>query len=545
MSSPSAKVLAFDSSNPGGKLSASASIGVRLVAALFVAQLGAGVATARQVQYSDAPAQPGMVFVLGDSSQSAVQPDPLGAPNSAEGDTQSKKGDAGKSAEERKKKQEELNKKIAGAHKPLYFDNDFSYVCDPDYTGWQLGDNLKRRCLPFGGWYDIGGEYRLRYHGERNHRGAGLTGVDDDFLLHRTRLYGDFHFSQNIRLFAEFIDAESNYENFAPRGIEVNRADMLNLFIDARLLADGDESLTARVGRQELLFGAQRVISPLDWANTRRTFEGVRLTKKSKDLAIDGFWTNPVRIDDYSFDSPDREQEFMGIYASYTGCKNVTTDLYALRYINNRGANDFEANTLGLRNQGENGTFLWDFESGIQFGQNNDGSDRAAGTATFGVGQKLVCQRWDPVLWFYYDWASGDGDLGQGNGYDHLFPLAHKYNGFMDLFGRRNLEDLNVMLTLSPTRKLKLLAWYHYLFLETKSDTPYSVVMAPFNPGNAPGSAELGHEIDLLATLSMTARQELQLGYSHFIAGDYYSTTPGVPYNGDASFFYTQWSLRY
>lgn len=545
MSSSSRNKIVFHGSALVGRPPAMAIAGLRLGAALLFLQVGAEFLMARQVHYADAPLQPGPVYVLGDNARSEVLIENQGTPVPDGANAESGNDDAAKSAEEKKKKQEELKKKIAGAHKPLYFDNDFSYVCDPDYTGWQLGDNLKRRCLPFGGWYDIGGEYRLRYHGERNHRGLGLTGVDDDFLLHRTRVYGDLHFSQNIRLFAEFIDAESNYENFAPRPIEVNRADMLNLFVDARLLANGDESLTARIGRQELLFGAQRVISPLDWANTRRTFDGVRVTKKSTDLAIDGFWTHPVLVNAHSFDSSDRESEFMGVYASYTGRKNVTTDLYALRYINNRGANNFEANTVGVRNQGENGALLWDFESGLQFGENNDGSDRAAGFATFGVGQKLPCRCWDPVLWFYYDWASGDGDRGLGNGYDHLFPLAHKYNGFMDLFGRRNLEDINFVLTMSPTKKLKLLAWYHYLFLETRSDTPYSVVMTPFNPRNAPGSAELGHEIDLLATLNLTARQEVQLGYSHFFAGDYYRTTPGVPYDGDASFLYSQWSLRY
>jgi len=467
------------------------------------------------------------------------------APAVAEKDEQQPTGEEEKLAVERKKKQAALQKKIAGAHKPVYYDNDFSYVLDPDYASWHLGDRGKRRCLPRGGWYDIGGEYRMRYHGERNHRGLGLTGRDDDFLLHRTRLYGDFHFTSRIRVFAEMIDAESNLENFAPRPIEVNRTDMLNLFVDAQLFQDGDNSLTARVGRQELLFGDQRLISPLDWANTRRTFEGVRVTSQSENLSIDGFWTNPMRIDPTEFDAPDRDQEFMGIYTSYTGRPDVTTDFYALRFLNGRGTNDFEANTVGLRNQGSHGDFLWDLEAAYQFGENTDGSDRSSGMVTFGLGRKLSHRRWQPTMWIYYDWASGDNDLGQGNGFDHLFPLAHKYNGFMDLFGRRNLEDVNFLLTMSPAKKWKLLAWYHYFFLATQSDTPYSVAMTPFNPGNAPGSAELGHEIDLLATYHFSERQTWLLGYSHFFAGDYYRTTAGVPFTGDADFFYSQWSIRF
>ena len=112
--------------------------------------------------------------------------------------------------------------------------------------------------------------------------------------------------------------------------------------------------------------------------------------------------------------------------------------------------------------------------------------------ATMGLGRKLKgC--WKPTVWAYYDWASGDDATGAGNGFHHNFPLAHKYNGFMDLFGRRNLENVNFQLSMQPTERLKLLAWYHYFFLETQTDVPYSVVMTPFNGGNLPGSADLGH----------------------------------------------------
>ncbi len=448
-------------------------------------------------------------------------------------------------AEVAKKQQAELEKKIASAHKPLYFNNDFSYVLDPSYQGFWLGDRLKRRALPRGGWFDIGGETRYRYHAERNHRGLGLTGIDDDFLLQRNRLYGDLHLSDRLRVFGEMIDAISYYENFLPRGIEENRFDMQNLFVDVNLLGDTQDALIVRSGRQQLLYGSQRVISPLDWANTRRTFEGFSVMRKTEDFAINAFWTHPVRVVPNAFDNPDRDQEFMGIYTSYTGVKDRTYDLYLLRYLNGSGSNDFKFNTLGARWQASQGVHLWEFEGAYQWGENTDGSDHAAGAVTIGLGRKLSEQGWKPVLWAYYDWASGGDDLGAGQGYHHQFPLGHRFNGLMDLFGRRNLEDVNLLLTMQPSKKLNLLVWYHYLFLETKSDTPYSLLMTPFNPGNTPGSAELGHELDLLATYNVTARQQAQLGYSHFFSGKYYSTTPGVPFAGNAAFYYVQWSLAY
>lgn len=452
--------------------------------------------------------------------------------------------DQQKKQAELKKKQEELKKKVATAHKPVYYLNDFSYVLDPAYRGYQWGDNLKRRTMFGKGRYDIGGEYRLQHHSENNMRGLGLTGIDDDFLLRRARLFGNFEFTENVRVFAEMIDARSDFENFAPRLIDVNEYDMLNLFLDAKLLSLGDKSLLVRAGRQELLFGDQRVISPLDWANTRRTFDGYRFTAKSKNLSLDGFWTNPVLPEARSFDSPPLDQEFMGFYSSYTGRKNETIDAYALRYINNTGANDFAFNTFGTRWNGSQGDFLWDLEGAFQGGRNTDGSAHKAGAFTLGAGRKLCSSESNPILWIYFDWASGDDARGAGNGYHHLFPLAHRFNGFMDLFGRRNLGDANVLYTVKPNKKLNLIVWYHYLWLANENDTPYSVVMTPFNPANDPVSRELGHELDLLAIYAISPRQQVQLGYSYFWAGAYYQT-PGVPTDQDASFLYTQWSLAF
>lgn len=427
--------------------------------------------------------------------------------------------DAKKAVEAKEKAAEALKKRVASAHKLTFFDNDFSYLCDPNYCGWALGDRFKNLCLPRGGQFSAGGQFRFRGQSETNMRGLGLTGRDDQFLLYRTRIYGDWRMNQDLRVYAEMIDAESSEENFPPRPIEVNRADMLNLFVEARLFTGprGGEWST-RIGTQELVFGEERLVSNLDWANTRRTFQGIRMMMKNKNMSLDGFWTNPMRVDEHSFDSPDRDQEFMGIYSSYKGFKNQTLDTYFLRYLNGRGRNDFKNNTVGVRSKGSKGQKLWDFEGAYQFGDNTDGSTHAAGMVTAGLGRKYDSLCWKPTLWLYYDYASGDDSLGAGNGFDQLFPLAHKYLGFMDFFGRRNIEDANIQWSANPSKKLKLLAWYHYLFLATQSDSPYSVAMTPFNGGNAPGSTELGHEIDLIASYKVSARQNLLLGYSRFFS---------------------------
>jgi hypothetical protein len=443
------------------------------------------------------------------------------------------------------KKKAELQKAVAGAYKPLFYDNNFAYINSPLYDQWFPGDRFKQ--MHFGDCWtvDLGGQFRLRYMDETNHRGLGMTGLDDDFMLYRTRVFANAKYSDWLRAYAEYIDAESNNELFAPRAIEVNRSDMLNLFGDVRLNDGCCGELWFRGGRQELLYGSERLISPLDWANTRRTFDGGKFFWKGENWNVDVFYTQPVRVNPTHFDHPDHLQDFFGAWGTYKAIPNETIDLYAIQYNNDRGLNDFEFTTLGGRWLGSKPDgWLWEAEGGVQFGQNTDGSGHGAGFVTGGLGRKWDDHCWKPQLWCYYDWASGGNVLGAGNGFNHLFPLGHKYLGYMDLFGRSNIQSPNVQFTCQPHERVKFLAWYYYLSLATTGDTPYTVVMTPYNPGNAPASADLGQELDLLVQCTINARMEIWFGYSHFWAGEYFQLTPGA-FPGDGDFFYTQFHWNF
>ncbi len=438
---------------------------------------------------------------------------------------------------------DKIRQAIAGSHKLVFYKNDFSYLNDPCYPCLDdcgLGDCLKRNELGERIIWDVGGSYRMRFHGEQNMRGLGLTGRDDRFLLHQTRVYVNAQVDDVFRFYAEYIDAESNYENFAPRAIEVNRSDLLNIFGDVNLLDDGYTAVTARGGRQELIYGAQRLVSPLGWGNTRRTFDGVSLLGKVGDWSVDGFWTRPVVVDRHNFDNPDESQAFMGVYASRPDGPLKAREWYYLRYTENDGTT-FEFDTLGGRWLDSYGNWLAEVEGAVQLGE-FAGEDHTAGFFVLGGGYKWADLPWTPVFWAYYDWASGDDTI--GNGFHHLFPLSHRYVGFMDLFGRRNLENPNFQLTLTPSNRLELLLWYHIFYLQNGNDVPYNVNMTPFTTTRG-GNQYLGQEIDLLATWKFTPRTSLLLGYSHFFAGRYYETNPSVPFANDADFYYTELTVNF
>ena len=432
----------------------------------------------------------------------------------------------------------------ATSHKTLFYANDFTYLNDPSYQDSYLGDALKRMPVAEGNWgtFDVGGQWRLRYHGEQGmgREDAANTprfqDTNNDFLLSRLRLYANWKINDRIRIYAEAIHAEATDDggDYFARGIDQNRGDFLNLFVDLKLT----DNLTARVGRQELLYGAQRTVSPLDWANTRRTFEGAKLLYKNGNWAVDTFFTALVPVDVDELDEADWDRKFYGVYSTYSGFENANLEAYYLGYDNeNLGpGNDFSLHTLGLRLNGSIDRWLWEIEGAPQFGrQSGLGLDHAAGFATAGIGRKLA-QPGSPTLWFYYDYASGDS-LAPGqdfNAYNQLFPLAHKYFGFIDAVQRTNIQSPNLLLTFKPAPKWNALFWYYHFMSNTDAPVASLGNTAPQNT-----SKDLGDELDFVLKYSICPRSNVLFGWSHFWRGNKINGTT------NADFLYGQYTLNF
>lgn len=435
----------------------------------------------------------------------------------------------------------------AASHKGVFYANDFSYLRDPDYHGHCLGDCWK--LMPVAGCddcgsLDIGGQVRLRYHHEvgmgQDRSGPGELRFEDtvhDFLLTRMRLYSNWQASDEMRVYVEGILADvTDDDTYQPRLIDRNFGDFLNAFIDYEL----SNEATVRVGRQELLYGEQRLVSPLDWANTRRTFEGIKLITKHEDWAIDGFYTHLVPVVPNRLDQADYKQAFYGSYATYSGWEKKTWDLYYLGYDDTRpGAvtSDFSLHTFGSRLFGERGNWLYEFEGGVQVGrQMGLGLDQDAGFATAGVGRRLMRHPWKPTVWIYYDYASGNAWGGDFNRFNQLFPLGHKYFGFIDAVQRSNIEAPNVLLTLKPSERVEFLFWYWHFMANQAGDIVPSIGGTPVQ---SLSRTHFGDELDFYTKYAINPRSNLLVGWSHFWRGN------KILAPRDADFFYTQWELNF
>ena len=263
---------------------------------------------------------------------------------------------------------------------------------------------------------------------------------------------------------------------------------------------------------------------------------------QSGDWSTDIFYTFFVPVDPDDLDEADYDQPFYGFYSTYNGFENVLMDVYYLGYDNKNTSpdtdnDDFSIHTVGLRLFGSHGDWLWEFEGGPQFGrQSGRGLDHAAGFATAGLGRKVNRLPGGSTLWFYYDYASGES-LNPGtdfNAFNQLFPLAHKYLGFIDAVQRSNIEAPNILYTMKPGKRWNFLLWYWHFMSATDAPVP--------SIGNTPAqttSKDLGDELDILLTYSISPRSKVLFGWSHFWRG---SKIIGPQ---DADFLYGEYTLNF
>ena len=440
-----------------------------------------------------------------------------------------------------------------------FFDADFRYLDKSDNKQHDFFDCLKR-IHPTCDWmFTTGGEFRLRYNNEVN---ARLTGNNNQYDLLRTRVYGDLWYRDEFRLYVEYIDAQSLFQDLAPLPIDVNHSDFLNAFVDVKLTEYEGKPVYVRGGRQELLYGSQRLISPLDWVNTRRTFQGVKVFRQGEKWDVDAFWVQPVTISPGHLDSVDDKLNFTGLWTTYRPRAGHFIDLYYLNLdrsgpadllqyqvpgaFNTVAPGHFNISTLGSRYAGDyQKRLLWDFEGMLQFGTYLNQNDFAAAYTT-GMGYRFADLPATPQLWVYYDYASGDNNPGQGNSrgtFNQLFSFGHYYFGFLDLVGRQNIEDFNMQLSFYPAKWVTVATQYHRFRLAEERDALYTAGGVPIrrDPSGLAGT-DVGREIDFITNFHLSPHQDLLVGYSKLFAGDFLKRT-GNP--DSPEFFYLQYNYRW
>jgi hypothetical protein len=420
------------------------------------------------------------------------------------------------------------------------FDEDWSVLRGVDLsTTDDFWDRLKFIPLTTDGsvWLTIGGQVRERGEYFRHFLFGSSEPADTDaYLASRFRLSADLHVTRYFRMYAEGKSAfvlDRDLEGGRTTSF-VNELDLLNGFADIMIPLGEQASVTLRGGRQELIFGAQRLVGVSDFTNAfPRTWDGGRGIIRIGDWTISPFWAQLVVVDKYKFDKSTSDTKLFGIYG--TGplpFVPVNLDVYWLSADNagvtfNATSGHERRQTLGVRTWGKIGQTPLDFEieGAGQFGTVGR-EDVAAGMFTAVLGYTLPVPGLDARVYAEFDYASGDGKPGGRVGtFNQLQPSAHSYLGYIDFLGRQNIISPLAGVSVKPIRDLTLSLQQYFFWRASDRDAIYDKRGVLLRPGTGTTASYVGAELDLLATYDVTRHLQLYAGYSHFWAGEFIRKT--------------------
>ena len=383
-------------------------------------------------------------------------------------------------------------------------------------------------------WVELGGRQRLRFEvwDDFAFGDGGTAQTSDSFLLSRTLAHADLHLGPRARIYVEGKSALSSDRDLpgGERALDVDDLDLQQAYAQVSSAPGGAASpiVKLRVGRQELTFGAQRLISPLDWSNTRRTFEGMSVIAEVTNCKLIGFWSRFVPVRPHDFNRAVNETELWGLYGTGEALFADTFDLYWLGTSRDSAAFNGtfgreERHTLGTRMKGDidASNFDYEMEGAYQFGELGD-SEVNAGMWTAELGYRFKEVTMTPRPYVGFDYASGDDSRGGRVGtFNQLFPLGHAYLGYIDAVGRQNVLDYRIGCSIEPASRTTAAVDLHVFRRVDRDDALYNAGGAVIRAGSGVSEKDIGAELDLTLKHRFSEHTNLLVGYSHFFAGQF------------------------
>lgn len=411
-------------------------------------------------------------------------------------------------------------------------------------------------------WLEVDVQFRYRYEGRQNFDFNEAVDDEKGFNLYRTRLNIGLLPMDDLKIFTQFQDARIANDSFVAEAAFEDLMDVRQAYVEAGNLLQWEavnlSKLGIKGGRQELSYGAQRLLGGFNWSNIAQTFDAgkVMLSFEPWHFNVDIFGGTktpnnaPQEADDF-YDGSTKDI-VGGYYATYKGFENVTIENYLISRKTNKnisfgpsGAAELDEYTAGARIKGNIPDTRFDYELEVarQWGDFNALDIQAM--MAVGIIGYTADQPWKPRFSFEFDYGSGDNDSSDGDRetFDNLYPTNHLHYGYMDRASLQNINNYRFQLSLKPTDKLKLQTDLHMIYVDTPKDSLYHAGRGVLRTATGLDvNPHVGNEWDLLAKYKFNKHANVLVGYSHFFTGTYLEET-GASDNG--SFFYAQTILSF
>ena len=324
-----------------------------------------------------------------------------------------------------------------------------------------------------------------------------------------------------------------------------------------------------RAGRQELHYGAGRMISIRNGPNVRFDFDGVLGRLKVGPTIGDAFLFRPAENDDGAFDNgTDETQALWGLYTT-TALGDVlpdagpfldrsNLDLYYIGFGREVSPYAFQPapldetrHSIGARFwTGGPPTRGWnvDLEGAYQFGR-ADGvllatgpseADISAGFVAGSLSYGFAELPWTPVVATRFGISSGDGDPTDETLTTFRAPFPPgRYFGEANSIGPGNVAGIGPSLSVYPVEGLSLTTRYQAFWRVTDEDGLYAPPQVPLRM-TAGDAHFVGQEFALIADYSFNDYVSLNVTGAVFDTGAFLSANPP-----DEDIGYVQAKLRF
>ncbi len=367
------------------------------------------------------------------------------------------------------------------AFKPLRYDEDYTFLKSDSGTHWYNKIKFSPLSNSRQAYIGFGGETRFQYFYTKNEGWGGVAKDDDGYILSRYLLHADFHASKYFRTFIQLQSSVSG-SRIDASPVDENPLELQQAFIDINSNPLNKSKITLRIGRQELLYGSQRLVSVRDGPNSRQSFDAVKSMLNSDNYKVDLFYSHYVRSHNGIFDDGfNKNTKFWGAYIvrnKVPVLKNIDLYYFGLwkrNAIFNDGAGKELRHSVGSRMWGKIKNWQYDAEALYQFGEFAI-KNISAWTASLNASYKFNNSKLKPELGLKAELISGDRQTGDDKlqTFNSLFPRG-AYFGLAALIGPANLIDIHPSLSLALSQKLNIDIDYDIFWRYSRNDGVYAV----------------------------------------------------------------------
>ncbi|QNA45921.1 alginate export family protein [Lacibacter sediminis] len=408
----------------------------------------------------------------------------------------------------------------------LRYDEDYSVLKTDTVRGWYNSVKFIPLSSSRNSFLSFGGEYRYQLQYFKNENWGDIPKEEYMAVYNRLLIHSDLHIGKHFRLFGQLVSTSTSGRVEPARSVDENWLDVHQVFLDVNLLNRQKDKLVIRAGRQELLYGSQRLISVREGPNNRLSFDALKLFYKRHNFEADAFYSKPVRVCVNVFDDPVNQNE--QLWSSYLVFKDVPliqhVDVYYIGYQNTKKSyNNIAAtetrHSVGTRLWKWTGAFRYDVETLYQFGMMGDVVINAY-TVSANLQYHFRKLKLKPVAGLKTELISGDVLAGDNriNTFNPLFPRG-AYFGLVALIGPVNLIDIHPSIEIELCKGLLFIADYDLFWRYSQADGiygPNAELIYPAGSGKYIGD-QLGLSFDIVPSQHVSISPE----FTFFRAGKY------------------------